>query len=325
MTETHNYSAFQGISGLIITSPSREGPFFFIKCIKMKQNNMWERPSLKEGITVKIGLEELGNMVAVVKHKCQTWSNVHEYQNKKTSISLSLHESNKIKLMVDNFSIILNIGQTNVLTELLSHLFKEKVKYATGTKKKKVPTPYKKSDTPIKNSKITSIDASIRGESDKALLLLFISSEKTVWIPKSVIHNTYDLETKNIQQFLMDTWIIDKNNLLEKEIYRQGDVMLKEIETLPSNLIQIKNCLVAEGEQTGHAHIIDNGAVFEVLNEFNLPSKLYVVANDNTKIVHDEHHALSLKEGLYEVIIQKEFLGWGKQNPQDAIEEEVSD
>jgi len=72
MTETHNYSAFQGKSGLIITSSSREESFFFIKCIKMKQNNMWERPSLKEGITVKIGLEELGNMVAVVNHKCQT-------------------------------------------------------------------------------------------------------------------------------------------------------------------------------------------------------------------------------------------------------------
>ena len=50
-----------------------------------------------------------------------------------------------------------------------------------------------------------------------------------------------------------------------------------------------------------------------------------MVANDNTKIVHDEHHALSLKDGLYEVIIQKEYLGWGKQNPQDAIEEDVSD
>ena len=109
------------------------------------------------------------------------------------------------------------------------------------------------------------------------------------------------------------------------KIYRQGDVMLKETDSLPSNLTQRKSGLVAEGEQTGHAHIIENGAVFELSNEFNLPPKLYVAANDNTKIVHDEHHALSLKDGLYEVIIQKEFLGWGNQNPQDAIEEEVCD
>jgi len=249
-------------------------------------------------------------------------SNVHEYQNKKTSISLSLHEFNKIRVVVNNFNITLNIGQTNVLTELLSHLFKEKVKYATGSKKKKFPQQYKKSGVSIKNNKITSVEASIKGESPKALSLLFISSGKTVWIPKSVIHNTYDLKNTHIQSFLIDTWIINRNNLMEKEIYWQGDVMLKEIESLPLKLIQRKNGLVAEGEQTGHAHIIESGAVFEVLNQ---PSKLFVVANQDTKIIHDEHHAISLKEGLYEVIIQKEFLGWGKLNPQDAIEEEVSD
>ena len=89
------------------------------------------------------------------------------------------------------------------------------------------------------------------------------------------------------------------------------------------DLKQKENNVVAEGEQTGHAHVIEKGAIFEVIDEW--VTNLYVVANKNCKIVHDEHHAINLKEGLYEVIIQKEYLGWGKENPYEAIEEEVSD
>lgn len=76
----------------------------------MKQNNRWEKPSLKEGITIKIGLEELGNMIAVLKNNCQTWSTVHEFRNNKTSISLTQQDGNKFRLVVNNFNITLNIG-----------------------------------------------------------------------------------------------------------------------------------------------------------------------------------------------------------------------
>lgn len=62
MTETHNYSAFQGKSG-------------------------------------------------------QIWFTIHQYQNNETSISLTLHEGDKLRIVVNDFSITLNIGQTNVIKE----------------------------------------------------------------------------------------------------------------------------------------------------------------------------------------------------------------
>ncbi len=48
-----------------------------MKCIRMKQNGLWERPSLKEGITIKVGLEELSNILSVLKLRKDSYK--HSY------------------------------------------------------------------------------------------------------------------------------------------------------------------------------------------------------------------------------------------------------
>lgn len=95
--------------------------------------------------------------------------------------------------------------------------------------------------------------------------------------------------------------------LHEKKIYRQGDILFKKIRSLPTSLTEKPDKVVAEGELTGHAHLVMNGALFEVINSENL----YIQAGENTKIVHDEHLPIKLEQGNYQVIRQREFLGKG--------------
>jgi len=93
----------------------------------------------------------------------------------------------------------------------------------------------------------------------------------------------------------------------EKKIYRQGDILFKKIDTLPTSLTEKPDKVVAEGELTGHAHLLMNGALFEVINS----EDLYIQAGESTKIIHDEHLPIKLEPGSYQVIQQREFLGQG--------------
>lgn len=94
------------------------------------------------------------------------------------------------------------------------------------------------------------------------------------------------------------------------KMYRQGDVLLKEIETLPLNILPKKDRIVGEGEVAGHTHLIVNGAVFETLD---YKTKLYVKANNRTKITHEEHKPIQIDSGVYEVVRQREYLGKGQE------------
>lgn len=91
------------------------------------------------------------------------------------------------------------------------------------------------------------------------------------------------------------------------KIYRQGDILFKKIEKFPSQLKEKPDRVVAEGEETGHAHVLVNGALFEVLNS----EKLYIKSEQNTRIIHEEHLPIKLESGNYQVIRQREYLGPG--------------
>lgn len=92
--------------------------------------------------------------------------------------------------------------------------------------------------------------------------------------------------------------------------YRQGDILFKKIISLPSQLTEKKDKIVAEGEATGHAHVLSNGALFESLEQ---DSKLFIEAGKTTRIIHEEHLPIKLEAGSYEVIRQREYLGPGLQ------------
>lgn len=85
-------------------------------------------------------------------------------------------------------------------------------------------------------------------------------------------------------------------------MYRQGDVLLKPVENIPTNTTQ-KSLVLVEGEITGHYHqFLDPSIVsVSILNETQ-----YVNVQQQAELVHDEHDTLFIPAGLYEVVQQRE-------------------
>jgi len=94
--------------------------------------------------------------------------------------------------------------------------------------------------------------------------------------------------------------------------YRQGDVLLIRVESVPGKLQRVPRdaegrVVLAEGEATGHAHAIaDKGA--ELLERADLQDRfLRVLAEGGVSLVHNEHEAITLPPGSYQVMRQREF------------------
>jgi hypothetical protein len=137
-----------------------------------------------------------------------------------------------------------------------------------------------------------------------------IATDKVINGFKSILlKSSYDDPFKFIEtnKSSKDLEVRSKKNT-PKTIYRQGDILFKKIKHLPSEISIKDDMVIAEGEATGHAHVLVNGAVFELLNS---DSKLYIKSNENTKIIHNEHLPIKLETGAYEVIRQREYLGSG--------------
>ena len=91
------------------------------------------------------------------------------------------------------------------------------------------------------------------------------------------------------------------------ETYRQGDVLLARIASLPKNAQRkaVENRIVlAWGETTGHAHAID--ARFAKLYQHG--AERFIEALHGATLVHEEHSAISLKPGIYRVVQQREYV-----------------
>lgn len=100
------------------------------------------------------------------------------------------------------------------------------------------------------------------------------------------------------------------------EKYRHGDVLIERIEKLPpkKNLTEQKHLTLAEGEVTGHSHRISEGAG----KLFKFDDRMFLkVQSEIATLVHEEHHALTLPQGDYEIKIQREYSPEGWRRVQD--------
>lgn len=97
--------------------------------------------------------------------------------------------------------------------------------------------------------------------------------------------------------------------------YRQGDVFLKEVESVPEgaeveNTKESKNRVLAYGEVTGHSHRFDPAA----MQFYTFDEKRYVEIQEETALLrHEEHGEIKVPGAkTYEVIIQREYVpgGW---------------
>lgn len=94
-------------------------------------------------------------------------------------------------------------------------------------------------------------------------------------------------------------------------LYRQGDVLLKQMARLPVGAILVDNAdriVLAHGEVTGHAHTVDAaaGEEFTLAEAAGVVRRFLKVVGDAT-VTHEEHAAIPLPPGIYEMVQQREY------------------
>jgi RNase P/RNase MRP subunit p29 len=237
MTDNHSQSFFGQSTGITIQSPSKNENYIFIKCIKKKQNGSWEKPSLGEGKTIKISIEEMVMILKVLKGQLPSWTTYHKFNDNKTQISFKWENETKNSLWINigEYPKMLGIPQVEIFKLLLKHLIKEKIEYSTvidfskiqansekirTLEKKVVEIRPEKINMEKNTEKSTNANASdkikisgaINGETEKALLLNFEGRE--FWVPKSKIHSKFNNVKGESQSFLIEDWILKKNKIV---------------------------------------------------------------------------------------------------------------
>ena len=86
-------------------------------------------------------------------------------------------------------------------------------------------------------------------------------------------------------------------------MYRQGDVLLKQVTELPEGTRNINTTTIALGEATGHHHTFRNGQV-QVLEANAI---LFAVVAEPSQLTHQEHDTITVPPGTYEVVRQREY------------------
>lgn len=90
-------------------------------------------------------------------------------------------------------------------------------------------------------------------------------------------------------------------------VYRQGDVLIQKVEKLPDSVHEVKwdgRVILAYGEVTGHAHAIST----DFATMFTSQGERYLQIKPGAQLVHEEHATISLPEGFYKVIQQREYV-----------------
>ena len=209
---------------------------------------MWEKPSLKEGKSIKFSLEEITHILRVLSKETSNWKTFHKFEGIQTPISFEWDKNNQDQFHVNggDYHKKLNYAEITVFKALLEHVFEEKIAKSTVNSKnngvKKLVSAETRAQKPeltmteeikgksLPESKIAAKLPSLQvekvnlenetaelkgiceGNTEKALLILF-DNGKQIWIPKSTISSKFDLESSNRQSFTIDTWVLKKNEV----------------------------------------------------------------------------------------------------------------
>lgn len=84
------------------------------------------------------------------------------------------------------------------------------------------------------------------------------------------------------------------------KLYRHGDLLLKQSKT-PENIQKVDDMVLAHGEN-GHKHrLVGQVQVFEA------DSQKYIQVKQAAQLVHEEHKPITIEEGEYVLIHEREF------------------
>ena len=104
------------------------------------------------------------------------------------------------------------------------------------------------------------------------------------------------------------------------KLFRQGDLLIREISSIPYTAKPISTNIIADGEKTGHNHTL-NGShqIFETVEPAHKQKQIHFEAKQELKIEHPEHNTIIIPKGIYTVVHERSF------NPCEDIEIEVID
>ena len=92
------------------------------------------------------------------------------------------------------------------------------------------------------------------------------------------------------------------------KVFRQGDVLLVQVKALPKESAISKRedgqIILAFGEVTGHAHRIAEPAKAKL---WSAQAERYLQVLETTSLAHEEHSAVELAPGIYQVAIQTDY------------------
>lgn len=89
------------------------------------------------------------------------------------------------------------------------------------------------------------------------------------------------------------------------DLYRHGDVLITRIARLPIGVQPRTGVTLAQGELTGHSHRLqqaDAGQLWAQGSDLFLEVKAAIAT-----LVHEEHQAIELPQGVYRVWRQREY------------------
>ena len=88
-------------------------------------------------------------------------------------------------------------------------------------------------------------------------------------------------------------------------LYRHGDVLIQRIANLPSGVQKRTDAILAHGELTGHSHRIQQAQAVQL---WARGGDLFLeVKEPSATLVHEEHQAIELPLGVYQVWKQREY------------------
>jgi len=240
MADYHTKTFYGQKSSITLTSPSKLAPYVFLSCINRKEDGTWENTAEREGKTVKINIEEIICILEVLLKKSANWRGFHVFKERKTEIYVGWEKESReiVQIRIGEYIKKLRFPNLNFFTLMLEHILSEKIEFATSGKSKKKSKDgdiQEEGDYSVFSEQIIARDglqvvettqfdvskdtieikAKVKVESPKALLIT-LESDKEFWIPKSTIHNNYDVENKKqLQTLIVDKWIIEKQRILK--------------------------------------------------------------------------------------------------------------
>ena len=85
---------------------------------------------------------------------------------------------------------------------------------------------------------------------------------------------------------------------------RHGDLLIREISSIPHGAKAISTNIIAEGEKTGHNHVL-NGShqIYETIEPTQ--KQINFEAKQQLKIEHPEHNTIIIPKGIYTVVHER--------------------